>query len=166
MPSPNWIQKSQGLFGKRLVGVERVMAISKGTDEKTLVNALIMDIFNLFNSCKLTFEKRNMPPLTIDYRFSDKNVLFVYSIADQANPDPFNTIFLMALAQRAKKNGPLDGILLVLAPGRQATSAHGGNIADLLDQIRSPYSPGIFQPQVQVTPPTEVPAEKPSNENI
>ncbi len=154
MPSTNWVQKSQGLFGKRLVGVERVLDVTKGTDEKTLVNAMIMDIFNLFNSCKLTFEKRNMPPLTIDYRFSEKNVLFVYSITDQANPDPVNTLYLIALAERAKKNGPLDTVKIVLAPGRQSTSAHGSHMADLLDQIHSPYSPGIFQPRAP-TPPAE-----------
>jgi hypothetical protein len=152
MPSSNWTQKSQGLFGKRLVGIERHMAITKGTDEKTVVNAMIMDIFNLFNSLKLTFEKRNMPPLTIDYRFSEKNVLFVYSIVDQANPDPVNNLYLIALAERAKKNGPLDSIMLVLAPGRQAISAHGSHMADLLDQIRSPYSPGLFQPQTPAPP--------------
>jgi hypothetical protein len=166
MPSSNWIQKSQGLFGKRLVGVERVMAITKGTDEKTVVNALIMDIFNLFNSCKLTFEKRNMPPLTIDYRFSEKNVLFVYSITDLANPDPVKALYLIALAQRSKKNAPLDGVLLVLAPGRQATSIHGSQMADLLDQLRSPYSPGMFQPQVQAPITVETPPEEPSKENI
>jgi|GEM_PF-4024420 len=152
MPSPNWLQKSQGLFGKRLVGIERVLQVTQGTDEKTVVNALIMDIFNLFNSYKLTFDKRNMPPLTIDYRFSEKNVLFVYSITDQANPDPINMLYLIALAQRAKKNAPLDAVKFVLAPGRQAISAHGSQMADLLDQIRSPYSPGIFQPQVPTLP--------------
>jgi len=163
MPSTNWVQKSQGLFGKRLVGVERDLDVPKGTDEKTVVNAMIMDIFNLFNSNKLTFEKRNMPPLTIDYRFSERNVLFVYSITDQANPDPMNTLYLIALAQRAKKNGPLDAVKIVLAPGRQATSAHGNQMAELLDQIRSPYSPGIFQPQAappSVAPQDQLPVEK------
>ena len=163
MPSQNWSQKSQGLFGKRLVGIERVMVITQGTDEKTVVNAMIMDVFNLFNSCKLTFEKRNMPPLTIDYRFSEKDVLFVYYVVDQANPDPINALYLIGLAQRSKKNGPLSGVKFVLAPGRQATSAHGSQIADLLDQIRSPYAPGIFQPQVQAPPLSDEPVlEKPA----
>ena len=161
MPSSNWSQKSQGLFSKRLVGVERLMTVTQGTDEKSVVNALIMDIFNLFNSHKLAFEKKNMPPLTIDYRFNEKDMLFVYAITNPANPEPYMNLHLLAIAQRQKKGGPLSGILLVLAPGKQATSQHGEEIANLLDQIKSPYAPGTFHPTMSYETKPEAPPEEP-----
>lgn len=161
MPSSNWSQKSQGLFSKRLVGVERLMTVTQGTDEKSVVNSLINDIFNLFNSKKLTFDKKNMPPLTIDYRFNDKDVLFVYAITNPANPEPYMNLHLLGLAQRPKKGAPISGILLVLAPGKQATSQHGEEIANLLDQIKSPYAPGTFHPAMSYETQQETPPEEP-----
>lgn len=170
MPSANWVQKSQGLFSKRLVGVERLMTVTLGTDEKTVVNGLIMDIFNLFNSYKLKFEKKNLPPLTIDYRFNEKDVLFVYAVTNPANPEPYMNLHVLGLAQRAKKGGPLTGILVILCPGKQATSQHGEQIAALLDEIRSPYAPGIYHPtptyDKSEEPPPDDAGAPPSQENI
>jgi len=145
MPSANWSEKSQSLFGKRNVGIERDLLVTQGTDEKTVVNGLIMDIFNIFISQKITFDKKNLPPLNIDYRFSERDVLFVYAITNPQDTDPTQNLYLLGLAQRAKKNKPLDGIKLVLAPGKQATSAHGEAIANLLDILKSPYAPGMLQ---------------------
>jgi hypothetical protein len=154
MPSSNWSAKSQSLFGKRIVGVERDLKVSRATDEKTIINGLIMDIYNIFISQKLAFDKKNLPPLTIDYRFSERDVLFVYAITNPQDPDPISNLYLLGLAQRAKKNQPLDGIKLVLAPGKQATSAHGEAIAGILDVLRSPYAPGMLQVHEPVKEPT------------
>lgn len=132
MTDEDWAPVQQGLIGKKVVGHERKMAVAPGIPEKEFVNGLIMEVFNLFISRKMQFDKRDLPPMDLGVRYKKGELLFVYSISG-------GSLFLLALACR--KGHAVEDIRLVLAPPAAASSQEGADVKALLSGIRSPYAP-------------------------